>query len=139
LHNRDNMTFEKFVAIVGLIATIPVYKGWIVRVWVWSKAKKVSSLEKQLVQLEKLHSDNKYLMLYIGQSILIVLALIASAQIYQLVNLSSEAADISSIFISLVSLIAYLAAIYCGGKLTKVQNYDKYRKHIQDKIERLQA
>ncbi|HCE2133798.1 hypothetical protein CGI80_24375 [Vibrio parahaemolyticus] len=134
------MTFEKFVAIVGLIATIPVYKGWIVRVWVWSKAKKVSSLEKQLVQLEKLHSDNKYLMIYIGQSILIVLALIASAQIYQLVTLSSEAADISSIFISLVSLIAYLAAIYCGGgKLTKVQNYDKYRKHIQDKIERLQA
>ncbi len=110
------MTFEKFVAIVGLIATIPVYKGWIVRVWVWSKAKKVSSLEKQLVQLEKLHSDNKYLMIYIGQSILIVLALIASAQIYQLVTLSSEAADISSIFISLVSLIAYLAAIYCGGE-----------------------
>ncbi|USD46839.1 hypothetical protein [Vibrio sp. SCSIO 43145] len=84
------MTFEKFVAIVGLIATIPVYKGWVIKIWIWSKAKKVSSLEKRLAQTEKLHSDNKYLIIYIGQSILIVLALIASAQVYQLVNIASE-------------------------------------------------
>ncbi|WP_158108720.1 hypothetical protein [Vibrio furnissii] len=133
------MTFEKFVAIVGLIATIPVYKGWIIKIWVWSKAKKVSSLEKLLAQIEKLHSDNKYLMIYIGQSILIVLALIASAQIYQLVNIASVGTDISSIFISLMSLIAYLVAVSCIGKLTKVKNYDKYRKEIEDKIERLKA
>ncbi|USD33770.1 MULTISPECIES: hypothetical protein [Vibrio] len=105
------MTFEKFVAIVGLIATIPVYKGWVIKIWIWSKAKKVSSLEKRLAQTEKLHSDNKYLIIYIGQSILIVLALIASAQVYQLVNIASEGADISSIFISLMSLLAYLVAV----------------------------
>ncbi|NOH61042.1 hypothetical protein [Vibrio sp. RE88] len=133
------MTFEKFAAIAGLIATIPVYKGWVIRIWVWSRAKKVSSLEKRLAQIEKLHSDDKYLMIYIGQSILIVLALIASAQIYQLVNIASEDADISSIFISLMSLIAYLVAVSCGGKLTKVKTYDKYRKEIKGKIERLQA
>ncbi|MCG7489812.1 hypothetical protein MHN79_09945 [Vibrio sp. Of14-4] len=133
------MTFEKFVAIVGLIATIPVYQGWVIKIWVWGKAKKVSSLEQRLEQIEKLHSDNKYLMIYIGQSILMVLALIAIAQVYQLMNIASDGEDISSIFISLMSLIAYLVALNCGGKLTKVKNFDKYREDINGKIERLQS
>lgn len=30
-------------------------------------------------------------------------------------------------------------AIHCGGKLTKVKNFDKYRKDIKVKIERLQS
>ncbi|MCE9684688.1 hypothetical protein LZP73_00440 [Shewanella sp. AS16] len=133
------MSFEKYAAIIGLIATIPVYKGWFLILWKWNKARKITYLEKQLEVIGKLHEDNKCLIIYIGQSLLTVLAFIAASQIYQFMNISTENSNIAYGFISFLSLVTYLIAIRFLGKLTQVRDYEKYSGKLKLSIERLKS
>ncbi|EJG1819750.1 hypothetical protein P0I90_000869 [Vibrio parahaemolyticus] len=133
------MTFEKFVAVLGLIATIPVYKGWFQSALSWNKARKLSALENRLALITKLHEDSKQLTTYIGQSVLTVLAFIAASQVYQLVSVTANKPEIGSVFISTVSLIAYLTAINFVGRLTQVRDFEKHSRLLVDRIEKLRA
>ncbi|WP_000142200.1 hypothetical protein [Vibrio mimicus] len=133
------MTFEKFVAIVGLIATIPVYKGWFQSALSWNKTRKIASLERRLDLIRKLHEDSKQLIVYIGQCVLAVLALIAASQVYQIVSVTAKNPEIGSIFISILSLIAYLTAINFVGRLTQVRDFEKYSRLLESRIEKLKA
>lgn len=132
------MSIEKYAAIIGLIATIPIYKGWLFELLIWNKSRKLSSLKTQLEMITKLKDDLSYLMTYIGQAILVVLAIVASAQVFEIFSLRSGN-DISSIFISITSLIAYLFALNRLGILTKVREYDKYSNRLKKSIAKQKA
>lgn len=132
------MSFKKYVAIIGLIATIPVYKGWFFKLLLWNKSRKLLSLEKQLEIINKLKNDSNYLVIFIGQSILAVLTIVACAQFFEIMSLSSSN-DMSSVFISITSIIAYFFAINRLGILTKAKKYEKYSEILNAEIAKLKA
>jgi len=132
------MNFEKYVAIIALIATIPVYKGWLFKLLLWNKSRKLSSLETQLKIITKLKNDLSYLIIFIGKSILAVLAIVAGAQVFEIMSLTSGN-DMSSIFISITSIIAYFFALNRLGILTKTREYDKYSEILNVAITKLKT
>lgn len=55
------MTIDRWIAIIALIATIPIYKGWALSVLQWNRKRKIKSLELQLKLFNTLKNDHIHL------------------------------------------------------------------------------
>ncbi|MES9994077.1 MAG: hypothetical protein ABW098_19165 [Candidatus Thiodiazotropha sp.] len=133
------MEFETIATTLGIIATIPVYKGWVINALRWNKQRKVNSLEKQLTHYNRLKNDNLYFIGWFGEAILIVLALLSSALMFEGVAIDSDGEKLSKAFISLIATVAYVTAVYKAGQYKRFSNYEDTIDKIEKEIEMLKS
>ncbi len=133
------MKFETVAATLSLIATIPLYKGWFKSSLQWNKERKIKSLKKQIQHYELLKHDNHYLIRWAAESVLMVLAILSAAFMFEGVAIDPIGETLSSSFIGLSATAAYITAIFKGGQLRGLVKYEETVSKIQSKIRELQG
>ncbi|TVO96282.1 hypothetical protein [Shewanella algae] len=119
------MTVDRWLAIIALIATIPIYKGWISSLLQWNKSRQVKSLKRQLEIYEKLKNDQSYFTIWATQTIILAIALVAAALMFNGVAVYKDGQGMAYGFISMASTVAYLFSVYKLGQLNKLKNYEQ--------------
>ena len=132
------MKFETWAAILSIIATIPVYKGWFYSFLQWNRERKLQSLIKTVEHYTKLKDDQHYLIGWIAQSILLVLALLASALMFEFIAVDPKGEQLSSTFIGLMAVLAYTTSIYKLGQIAKLKDFNKTILSLNKAIEELE-
>jgi len=136
------MNLLEIATIISVIATIPIYKSWAVKIWVLNKRRKVKSLESQLEFIAKLKNDKHFLILYCGQAIITVIGLLAASFMFEVMailpteNIFQNGANLSHLFISIMAIASYITAVYKVGILHKVKEYERTCSDIETAIKK---
>tara|TARA_R110001583_G_scaffold75040_1_gene207084 strand:+ start:354 stop:755 length:402 start_codon:yes stop_codon:yes gene_type:complete len=133
------MEFETWAAIIGLIATVPVYKGWFLILIRKNKSRRIGSLKKQINHLTLLHSDSFYFTRWAAESIIVILTILSIAFMFEGVAFDPNGRSVSSIFISLMSALAYLVCVYKIRVFTDLKSFDKTLEQLNKKLSKLNA
>lgn len=133
------MSFETISALIALVATIPVYKGWVVLLIDMSRARKVKTLERQLTLYTELKEDFQHFVWWLGQGILYVLAFLAIALMFAVVASEKDGQALASVMISISASIAYLIAAYRLGIMSRLSNYDKTIRELEQQLSMLRT
>lgn len=140
--SRDSnmeVNFEKVIALLALFATIPVYKGWMLGVVQWNRQRKLASLEKRASHYRNLNKDSGYLLRWASESILLVVALVAAALMFEGVAADENGRPLASALTSLLATIAYVTATFKLGQLTRLKHLDSTMASIDEKIDELKS
>lgn len=131
--------FEQIMTVIALVATIPVYKGWMVGFVQWNRRRRLESLEVRALHYRNLNEDNCYLLRWASESILLVVALVAAAFMFEGVAVDEKGQHLSSIFTSLVATCAYVIATFKLGQLTRLKHFNSTMTRINEEIVKLKS
>jgi ABC-type transport system involved in cytochrome bd biosynthesis fused ATPase/permease subunit len=133
------MHLDNWIAMIGIVATIPVYKGWFIEAIKKNKAWRIQTLKKQIHHLTSLHQDNFYYNRWATESIVIILAILSVAFMFEGVAFTPDGQPISSIFISLLSTLAYLVCIHKIRIFSELKAFEKTLERLNKKLTKLNS
>lgn len=130
-------TFELFAAIAGLVATIPIYKGWLQGALYWNRRRKLEKLTKERSFLERLQNSDRELIGWLLHQVLLVITLFSIALMFRSIEIDQEGAKLVAVLHWVIGGFAYFVAVNALGTYHRLQHYDTTRSKLDEKIRAL--
>ncbi len=127
------------ITVIGAIGTLPAYKGWFINVLDWNKKETHKSLSKQLAHLEALHTNPSQAIGWAMEGIFIILGLISVSFLSAFFLLAEDASKFTYIVFSLAGLFMYMVALHKAGIATRLKNFEKTKKRLEEKISKYET
>jgi hypothetical protein len=110
---RDN--FELFAAIVGLIAAIPVYKGWFIGTLSWNRQRQIEKLRKEKAFLICLYSSDREFIGWLLHNVLLVVTIFSIALMFRSIEVDPGGPKLVVLFHWLLGGGAYVISVFALG------------------------
>lgn len=129
--------FELFAAIVGVVATVPVYLGWFARLLSWNRQRKLEKLEKEKELLSRLKSSDREFLGWLLHSLLLVVTVFCVALMFRGAEVDSNGIKLVATLHWLLGGAAYFFAVSALGTYHRLKNFDSSIQKIDDQINKL--
>lgn len=135
MFTKDN--FYLIATIVGLFASIPVYKGYFLNIISWNRRRKKQNLIRELDFFTNLQSSDRELFGWLFKNVLKILGLLCLALMLRIAEIGSLSflTVIACHFI--VGLSGYLVAISTLGKYSRLKKFEITTIKLKTEIEQL--
>lgn len=129
--------FEFYVAIIGLIATIPIYKGWLYGALSWNQRRRKEKLLKERDFLTRLHTSDREFLGWLLHCLLLVVTIFCVALMFRAVEVDSGADKLVAGLHWLLGGGAYLIAVSALGTYRRLHTFEKSIAKINEQISKL--
>ena len=129
--------FYLFAAIAGLVATIPVYKGWFHEAKFWNIKRRVEKLNKEKVFLSLLRSSDREFLGWMLHSVMLVITIFTFALVFRTIEIDSDGVKVVTVVHSLLGWLAYFIAVSTLGIYHRLRDFDKTIANIDKKIQEI--
>lgn len=135
MFTKDN--FYLIATIIGLIASIPVYKGYFLNILSWNRRRKKQNLIRELDFFTSLQSSDRELIGWLFKNVLKILGLLSLALMLRVAEIGSLSylTVIACHFI--VGVSGYMVAISTLGKYSRLKKFEITTEKLKAEIKQL--
>ncbi|MCA3161155.1 MAG: hypothetical protein ING25_09640 [Burkholderiales bacterium] len=133
----DILTKENIGLLLGIIGSIPVFKGGLLFLTYWNRKRKLAAIEKEILFITRIRDSDRALLLFLFRAGFIVAALMSVS-----IMLSAMAVDERELKLLLLlqffaGTMSYFFSVYTIGYIVRIKNSVETLSKLQFQLEKL--
>jgi hypothetical protein len=136
LFSKEN--FGYFLAIVGAIGSLPVFKGYVVSAWSINSVWKLRRLRRERDLLTRLQNSDRELISFLLTSILVAIALLGGSLMFHGAGVGPNTRDIIPLSDWAVGFLIYMFCVNRLGKINRLKKFEETLMRLDAEIAKLE-
>lgn len=131
----DLLTKENISLLLGLIGTIPVFKGSIIYIASWNKKRKMAAIEKEISRITKMRDSDREFYMFLFQSGFTIFAFFSISLMFSSLLSHNQLQGFYDFIQFFIGTAAYFVSTYTIGLIRRVKNSENTLKELQNRFE----